>query len=63
MKAVELGCITPPVGLNVFVVKSSVPDAPLGEIFKGCIPFVLMEILIIVLLIAFPQIALVLVGD
>ena len=63
VKAVELGCITPPVGLNVFVVKSSVPDAPLGEIFKGCIPFVLMEILIIVLLIAFPQIALVLVGD
>ncbi len=62
VKAVELGCITPPVGLNVFVVKSSVPDAPLGEIFKGCIPFVLMEILIIVLLIAFPEIALVLVG-
>ncbi|WP_373085610.1 TRAP transporter large permease [Sneathiella sp.] len=63
VKAVELGCITPPVGLNVFVVKSSVPDAPLGEIFKGCIPFVLMEFLIIGLLVAFPQIALVLVGD
>ncbi|WP_334128537.1 TRAP transporter large permease [Sneathiella sp.] len=61
VKAVELGCITPPVGINVFVVKGSVPEAPLGEVFKGCIPFVLMELLIIVLLIAFPQIALFLV--
>ena len=63
VKAVELGCITPPVGINVFVVKGSVPQAPLGEIFKGCLPFVLMELLIIVLLITFPEIAMFLVGN
>ncbi len=62
-KAVEIGAITPPVGLNVFVVKSMAPDIDLKEIFLGCIPFVLMELFIVGLLIAFPQIALFAVGD
>ncbi|MCB1744314.1 MAG: TRAP transporter large permease subunit [Gammaproteobacteria bacterium] len=57
-KAVESGAITPPVGLNAFVVKSMVPEVPLGEAFKGCWPFVLLELCIVALLIAFPQIAL-----
>jgi C4-dicarboxylate transporter, DctM subunit len=57
-KMVEIGAITPPVGLNAFVVKSMNPDVPLGEVFKGCIPFVIMELIIVALLIAFPQIAL-----
>lgn len=54
-KAVEIGCITPPVGLNAFVVKSAAPDVSLGEIFRGCIPFVVMEITIVGLMIAFPD--------
>lgn len=58
VKVVELGCITPPVGLNVFVVKAAVPEMPLGQVFLGAIPFVLMELLIIGLLVAFPKIAL-----
>ncbi|MBL6652320.1 MAG: TRAP transporter large permease [Reyranella sp.] len=62
VKAVELGCITPPVGLNVFVVKSTVPEMPLGQVFVGAVPFVLMELLIIALLVAFPEIALFLVS-
>ncbi len=57
-KMVEIGAITPPVGLNAFVVKSMAPNVPLSEIFKGCLPFVIMELLIVALLIAFPQIAL-----
>jgi C4-dicarboxylate transporter, DctM subunit len=57
-KMVEIGAITPPVGLNAFVVKSMVPDVPIGEVFKGCWPFVLMELLIVALMIAFPQISL-----
>jgi tripartite ATP-independent transporter DctM subunit len=61
VKAVEIGCITPPVGLNVFVVKATVPQAPIGEIFRGCAPFVLMELLIIALMTAFPEIVLALV--
>lgn len=58
VKTVEIGLITPPVGLNVFVVKGSVPNLPLKEVFIGCIPFVLIELALILLLIAFPQIVL-----
>lgn len=62
-KMVEIGAITPPVGLNAFVVKSMAPQVPLGEVFKGCMPFVLMELLIVALMIAFPQISLFLITD
>ena len=54
----EMGLISPPVGLNVFIVKSVKPEVELGTIFKGILPFWLMMILAIVLLILFPQIAL-----
>ncbi len=62
-KAVEIGAITPPVGLNAFVVKSMAPDVDLKEIFYGCMPFVFMELMIVALLIAFPDIALFAVAD
>ena len=62
-KMVEIGAITPPVGLNAFVVKSMAPDVPLGEVFKGCLPFVLMELIIVGLMIAFPQISLFLLAE
>ena len=61
-KAVEIGAITPPVGLNAFVVKSAVPEVPLGEVFRGCIPFVVMELIICALMIAFPQAVLFVLG-
>ena len=57
-KAVEIGAITPPVGLNAFVVKSMAPDVALSDVFRGCVPFVFMELIIVALLIAFPEIAL-----
>lgn len=57
-KAVEIGAITPPVGLNAFVVKSMAPNIELRDIFYGCIPFVLIEIFIVILLVSFPEIAL-----
>lgn len=62
-KAVEIGAITPPVGLNAFVVKSMAPNVPLGDVFKGCVPFVVMELIIVALLIAFPEIALFAIRD
>jgi TRAP-type C4-dicarboxylate transport system permease large subunit len=62
-KAVEIGAITPPVGLNAFVVKSMAPNIPLGDVFKGCVPFVVMELIIVALLIAFPEISLFAVRD
>jgi tripartite ATP-independent transporter DctM subunit len=55
---VELGLIHPPVGMNVFVIKSVVKDVTFMTIFKGVIPFVITDILRLMILIAFPIIAL-----
>jgi len=55
----EMGLISPPVGINVFVVKGLVPDVPMGEIFKGILPFWIAMGVAVLLLIAFPQIALI----
>jgi C4-dicarboxylate transporter, DctM subunit len=54
---VELGLIHPPVGMNVFVIKSVVKDVSFTTIFKGVIPFVLTDILRLIILIAFPLLA------
>ena len=54
----EMGVITPPVGINVYVIKGVAPDVPLETIFKGIFPFLGAIIVCIALLIAFPQIAL-----
>jgi tripartite ATP-independent transporter DctM subunit len=61
--AVEIGLLTPPFGLSVYVVKSTLndPRVSLGEIFKGAAPFVGMMLFVLVLLIAFPQLTLMLV--
>ena len=50
----EISYITPPVGMNAFVLRSVVPDVRLGTIFKGLIPFVFMDVLRIALLTAAP---------
>jgi len=52
----EIGLITPPVGLNLYVINGIAPDIPLGSILRGALPFVAMMILGIVLLCVFPQI-------
>jgi TRAP-type C4-dicarboxylate transport system permease large subunit len=57
---VELGLITPPVGLNVFIINSISPDVPMRETFKGVVPFFVSEIVRVVLLVAFPAISLLL---
>jgi len=54
----EMGLISPPVGINVFIVKSVAPGVSLGTIFRGVIPFWAMMIVAVGILIAFPQIAL-----
>lgn len=54
---VELGLIHPPVGMVVFVIKSVIPDVSFSTIFKGVIPFVITDLLRLVILIAFPIIA------
>lgn len=59
---VAMGVITPPVGMNVYIIKGIVPEVPLEIIFKGIWPFLLAIIVCLVILIAFPQIATVLPG-
>ena len=54
---VELGLITPPIGMNVFVVNSVIPDVSVWTIFKGVWPFIIAMLLALALIIAFPQIA------
>ena len=54
----ELGVITPPVGINVYVVSGIAKDVPLEVIFKGAFPFVLTLLAYLVIMIFFPQIAL-----
>lgn len=54
----EMGLISPPVGLNVFVVKGVAPHVPLSQIYKGILPFWLAMAVCVGLLIAFPDIAL-----
>ncbi len=53
----EMGVITPPVGVNVFVIKGIAPDIPLHIIFKGIFPFLGALIILTILLMFFPQIA------
>jgi tripartite ATP-independent transporter DctM subunit len=57
----EIGLITPPVGMNVFVLKANLPSVPVGTIFRGLIPFIAIDVLRLGLLVAFPSISLLLV--
>jgi tripartite ATP-independent transporter DctM subunit len=62
-KLLEIGLITPPVGLNVFVVKGIVGNAiPIETIFKGILWFLVADLICVALLVAFPQISLYLPG-
>ncbi|MDD5203779.1 MAG: TRAP transporter large permease [Desulfobacterales bacterium] len=53
----EMGVITPPVGVNVFVIKGIVPDVPLHVIFRGIFPFLGALFLLAAILMVFPQVA------
>jgi len=53
----EMGVITPPVGVNVFVIKGIAPDIPLHVIFRGILPFLAALVIVTILLVIFPQIA------
>ena len=61
LKLTEIGAITPPVGLNVFAIKGSIPkemNVSLEQVYKGCFPFILCDVAVLVLLIMFPAITL-----
>ena len=55
---VEVGLITPPVGMNLFIINSMAKDTPIGKTYKGALPFVLTDMVRVVILAAFPPITL-----
>jgi tripartite ATP-independent transporter DctM subunit len=61
--AIEVGLITPPLGIAAFVVKSTLDDQriSLNDVFRGALPYVVIMIIVLVLVVVFPQISLVLV--
>ncbi|MBN2905249.1 MAG: TRAP transporter large permease [Rhodobacteraceae bacterium] len=56
--AVEVGLITPPVGLNLFILNALAPDIPVGRTYRGVLPFVLSDLVRVGLLLAFPVLSL-----
>jgi tripartite ATP-independent transporter DctM subunit len=56
--AVTLGLISPPVGMNVFVINSIARDVPLVQIYKGTLPFIAVDLLRLVIMCAFPVLVL-----
>jgi tripartite ATP-independent transporter DctM subunit len=55
---VEIGLISPPVGMNLFVLKTLLPQVPTGTVFRGVMPFMLADVIRLAILISFPIIAL-----
>ncbi len=55
---VELGLITPPVGMNIFIIQAQAPGIDLRQLYKNILPFLLAPIILIILLFLFPEIAL-----
>jgi C4-dicarboxylate transporter DctM subunit len=55
---VEVGLITPPVGLNIFVIRSQVPDVALGSVYRGILPFLWAHAILVALLLLWPDTAL-----
>jgi len=54
----ELALVTPPIGANVFVMRRVAPDVPMGDIFRGVLPFVIGVLAVLGLLTAFPELVL-----
>ncbi|WP_298523247.1 TRAP transporter large permease [uncultured Halomonas sp.] len=59
---VELGLITPPMGMNIFVIKAVAPHIKLSEMFRGVAPFIVSDFIRLAILVAFPAISLTLLG-
>jgi len=55
---VELGLITPPVGMNVFVINALAKDVPMSQTFKGVMPFFVAELFRVAIIVAFPALSL-----
>src|SRR5690606_39031290 len=58
MSVMEVGLITPPVGMNVYIINGIAKDVPMATIFRGVVPFLGSDFVRMVLLVAFPVLTL-----
>lgn len=58
VRAMEIGFVHPPIGMNLYVIQGVVPDVSIGRIFKGVVPFLAADLLHLTLLVVFPVMAL-----
>jgi TRAP-type C4-dicarboxylate transport system permease large subunit len=58
VKMIEIALITPPVGLNVYVLRGQLRDIPTADIFRGTLPFLWVQFLNVALILLFPQLVL-----
>jgi TRAP-type C4-dicarboxylate transport system permease large subunit len=56
VRAAEIGLITPPVGMNVYIIKGISKDVPMFTIFRGIIPFIIADLCHVTLLLVVPQV-------
>ena len=57
VRMVEMGQITPPVGINMFIIKGVAKEVPLEKIYRGVLPFIVADICHVALLVAVPEVA------
>lgn len=55
---VELGLITPPVGMNLFIIRAQVPDMPMSQLYRGIVPYLIAPLILIGLILTFPPLTL-----
>ena len=55
---VEIGLISPPVGMNLFVLSTLLPEVPTRTVFRGVVPFVVVDCVRLAILVAFPWLSL-----
>jgi TRAP-type C4-dicarboxylate transport system permease large subunit len=55
---VELGVVTPPIGVNVFAIAAMAEDVSMYDVFRGVFPFWIAYVVLIILIVLFPQISL-----
>jgi tripartite ATP-independent transporter DctM subunit len=58
VRTMEIGFVHPPIGMNLYVIRGIAPDVPLGRIFRGVVPFLIADLLHLILLVAVPGLAL-----
>jgi C4-dicarboxylate transporter DctM subunit len=58
VRAMEIGFVHPPIGMNLYVIRGVAPEVPIGRIFRGVIPFLAADLVHLVLLVVFPVVVL-----